>query len=316
MTRRITIEPLPDIRVLRTAAHRPDESDRIRRRAAAGELCRIGRGLFVDASAWSGLNDVQRHLVVIHAVADRMAPGQLVSHRSAAVVLSVPLLDGVPDRVHVTERRALRATANATFVRHADLDAEHSPGAVTTPTGIRTTGPERTAVDLALQQAFVPGVAAVDDLVARGADRDGIREMVLRRGPRGRRRAVRTIEFADPASGSPGESVLRARFDEYGTPRPVLQQRFGMPGAPDAVVDFWFPDQGVVIEFDGAVKYRDRTMRAGRTPEDVVIEEKRREDRLRAMPGVRHVLRVDWSMLWDEARLRAELRRVGIPMSR
>ncbi|WP_144764364.1 hypothetical protein [Curtobacterium sp. 9128] len=185
-----------------------------------------------------------------------------------------------------------------------------------TPDGLRTSGPVRVAADLALTLPLPGAVVALDDLVRRGVDRAAVRRSVERRGPKGRRRALRAIELADPLSDSPGESFARVRFDQFGTERPVLQHRFQESGQPDIVVDFWFPAAGVVVEFDGAVKYRDAGMRGGRSPEDVVIDEKRREDRLRAMPGVRRVVRLTWADLMDENRLRALLRRAGIAMTR
>ena len=316
MTRTIDIAPVPDVPVLRTAANHPDESEAIRRRARAGELMRVVRGRYVDAEAWSRLRPSQRHLVLIDCVADRVRPRQVLSHVSAAVVVGVPVLGELPARVHLTNRGSDARTTNATFVMHADLDPERTLRHLQTSSGLRTTDLERTAADLALTLPVLGAVTALDDLLRRGGDRDEIREMVERRGPKGRRRALRAVEFADPAADSPGESVARLRFDQYGAPPPVLQHRFSSPGEPDIVVDFWFPDQGVVVEFDGEVKYRDRAVRGGRSAEDVVVTEKHREDRLRAMPGVRFVIRLRWADLWDEARLRAELRRAGVPMSR
>src|SRR5674476_401682 len=46
-------------------------------------------------------------------------------------------------------------------------------------------------------------------------------------------------------------------------------------------VDFWWPGARVVGEFDGRVKYG-RANPSGRPPEDVLWDEKLREDRLRA----------------------------------
>lgn len=316
MKRTITVAPTPQTPVFRTSSHRPDESDTVRRRAAAGELTRIGRGIYVDSAGWQTLRPAERHRLRIGAVADRIRSDQVVSHVSAAVVLAVPLVSDPPDRVHLTTPGADRRTTNATFVVHADLSPGSDRTIVTTPDGIRTSGPERVAADLALTMPFTDAVVALDDLLRRGTDRSTVRQTVQRRGPKGRRRALRAIDFADPQSESPGESVGRVRFDQFGTEPPVLQHRFAQSGAPDIVVDFWFPGAGVVIEFDGEVKYRDAQMRGGRSAEDVVIAEKLREDRLRAVPGVRTVIRITWSDLRDEARLRGLLRRAGVRMTR
>ena len=51
-------------------------------------------------------------------------------------------------------------------------------------------------------------------------------------------------------------------------------------------MDAWYEEAGVALEFDGRVKYADPW--GGRSPADVVWEEKRREDEVRAL-GVRFV---------------------------
>lgn len=69
-------------------------------------------------------------------------------------------------------------------------------------------------------------------------------------------------------------------------------------------MDFWWPDANVIGEFDGLVKYRG-TMGQ---PVEVLIAEKRREDRLRALTGAT-VVRVTWRELDDRPALERSLRR-------
>lgn len=74
------------------------------------------------------------------------------------------------------------------------------------------------------------------------------------------------------------------------------------------VADGWYEDAALAVEFDGRIKYV-RPAYGGR-PEDVLFDEKLREDRLRSV-GVRFVRLVDehlgrgWAPV--EARLRREL---------
>ena len=58
------------------------------------------------------------------------------------------------------------------------------------------------------------------------------------------------------------------------------------------------------------MKYRDERYLRGRLPEDVVIAEKYREDRMRA--AVRSFARWDWSVANDRARLAERLRPLGL----
>lgn len=85
-----------------------------------------------------------------------------------------------------------------------------------------------------------------------------------------------------------------------GLPTPELQVEFDDQDGVFARVDFYFREYRTVVEFDGLIKYGDRTA-------DVVMNEKVREDRLRDQ-GV-EVVRVIWSDLLDPARLAARIRR-------
>ncbi|MFJ3384261.1 MULTISPECIES: hypothetical protein [unclassified Curtobacterium] len=300
------------------AAHdsRPDEAAALRRRARAGELVRIAHGRYADAAAWAVLRAEERHRLLARAVIDRIPTGHHVSHLSAAALTGVPFLGRWPERVHLTSTGQDRRTTNATFVVHADFDPVSDGRLRFHVDGLVMTDPTRTAIDLAMTLPFRDAVVALDHLLRIGADRDAVSAGLDRRSTRGRRRARRSLAFADPMSDSAGESVARVRLDEYGTPTPVLQHRFTESGMPDIVVDFWFPEHGVVIEFDGEAKYRDPAMRGGRSAEQVALDEKYREDRLRAMPGVRTVVRLRWADLWDELAFRAKLRRAALPMAR
>ena len=295
---------------------RPDEAAAIRRRARSGELLRIAHGRYVDARTWEGLRAEQRHHLLVRSLVDRIRPAFVVSHLSAAAVLGVPYLHTWPERVHLIRPGQDARTTNATFIVHADLDPTMRASWRFPLDSLVVTGFDRTAVDLALTLPFLDAVVALDRLMLLGADREQVAAGIARRGRRGRRRASRAVEFADGAADSAAESVVRVRLDQYGAPTPVLQRRFSEPGEPDIVVDLWLPDQGVAIEFDGEVKYRDARLRGGRSAEDVVIAEKHREDRLRGFREVRGVIRYRWKDLWNEPAFRAKLRRAGVPMTR
>ena len=97
-------------------------------------------------------------------------------------------------------------------------------------------------------------------------------------GPRERSRAV---ALADGRAESPLETRGRLRIVGAGLPTPELQVEIRVGGRLVGVVDAWFEDAAVAVEFDGRVKYTDPWR--GRTPEQVLWEEKRREDELRAL---------------------------------
>ncbi|WP_139196578.1 MULTISPECIES: hypothetical protein [unclassified Curtobacterium] len=183
--------------------------------------------------------------------------------------------------------------------------------------GRRLTDMVSTVADLSISYELRLAVPAVDVALQCGVTEQEIRDELERRGAvHGRHRAQVALDLADAASESPGESVARVALDEVGAPRPVLQQVFRDAAGFIGRVDFWFPEHGVVLEFDGRSKYVDPVLRAaGRSAADVVVDEKRREDRLRRHPEVRGVGRFGWAEANDAEALRAVLHAVGLPTS-
>ncbi|WP_222264892.1 hypothetical protein [Modestobacter marinus] len=96
----------------------------------------------------------------------------------------------------------------------------------------------------------------------------------------GASRAVRAVTLADGRAESPLET--RGRLRVVGSGLPVFQPQVEIRAGRQllAVVDGWYDDAALAVEFDGQLKctapWRDRT------PAQVVWDEKRREDELRA----------------------------------
>jgi hypothetical protein len=68
-----------------------------------------------------------------------------------------------------------------------------------------------------------------------------------------------------------------------GLPVPILQQAFYDAAGLIGYVDFWWPEFGLIGEFDGNGKYLRDELLDGRTTSEIIMEEKRRENRLRAL---------------------------------
>jgi hypothetical protein len=120
------------------------------------------------------------------------------------------------------------------------------------------------------------------------------------------------VEFADPLAGSAAESFARVVFAEIGAPEPVLQHEFVTRGGPRSV-DFWFPDHGVAVEFDGRAKYTQDRWLHGRTPVDAFVDEKRRHEDLLMCDGLDELVRIEWRDLQAPERLAARLGAAGVP---
>jgi hypothetical protein len=304
--------PLPPLLHIDSVGHQTREAAALRRRAARGELRRLATGTYVAADLWQALTPRRRHVLRALAVVDRLDARVVVSHRSAAAVHDVPVIGEWPEQVHVTDP-ARRSTQTSTgVVRHA---APLTPEEARVVRSLRVTSPARTAVDLALTSSFRDGVAALDGVLhSRSSTRDELTAALeARPTARGRVGARRALTFAHAGAESAGESWCRVLLRQLGAPPPVLQQAFPWAGGRD-VVDFWWPEFGIVLEFDGLSKYTQARLLKGRTPSRVVIDEKIREDRIRDRPEVRGFGRTVWDELEHPAKLRAELLRVGLPL--
>jgi hypothetical protein len=101
---------------------------------------------------------------------------------------------------------------------------------------------------------------------------------------------------------------------ELGFPIPELQVDFSDRRGFIGTVDFWWPDQQLIGEFDGVAKYIRLEYTSGRSAAEVVVDEKNRENRLRAR-GPR-VTRWDWSIAKSPALLLEHLTGAGLSSSR
>jgi hypothetical protein len=198
----------------------------------------------------------------------------------------------MPQGVHVSSRAGLQ--------RHCDALPDDD---VTTHLGIRCTTLDRTVFDLARSLSFEAAVVVADAALRRAAF-DGTtydvnaaeewRDRMLARaarasGLRGVRQAVEAIRFADGRSESPAEGVGRVQLMRLGFERVRLQTRVPGPNGREYRVDIEIEDAAAFLEIDGMTKYRDEAMRSGLTIDEVILEEKRREDWIRGRTQHRFV---------------------------
>ncbi|PZE36180.1 hypothetical protein DEJ31_10505 [Curtobacterium sp. MCPF17_031] len=282
--------------------------------ADRGALVRLAPGRFVDAERWRAADARVRHLARLDVVDELTAPRLVLSHVSALALHGLPWSGEFPEVVDVIDPE--RETSQSLRLLRKHPGKGRSMGLARASSGRPATDLRSTVVDIALTQDLRRSVPVLDVALQRGVDRSALRaELNAKRAVHGRDRARFAIEFADPGSGSVGESIARVALHELGAPRPGLQTEFHDATGFVARVDFWFPDHGVVLEFDGAAKYRDPAMRAaGLTAEDVLLQEKRREDRLRRVSDVRRLGRFGWPETQDTERLRALLLGLGLPL--
>lgn len=306
---------LKDITYVRDIREASGDDRPLRRAVRTGDSVRIHRGAYMALDDWRALDtdDRHRHQAIAAAHASRSHP--TLSHHSAAVVWGVPIVEHHPQVVHVLTTEAAGTRSENGFRRHG---TRHPELGIVDIAGIRATGLERTLVEFVVDVGFRSAVAALD--WALGSEQRGgaprttrgrIDEAAARLGiVKGRRKLRRALDFADPRAGSAGESLSRAVMHEWRFPAPELQTEFRDSRGLVGYVDFWWPDHALIGEFDGKGKYMEMKYLLGKTPAEAVLEEKAREDRLRAL-GPR-VTRWDWKTMMGRG-LPAQLIAAGLP---
>jgi hypothetical protein len=248
-------------------------------------LTRVRRGYFRATAA--ELTASEQYRMRIFATADARPSGLTFSHASAAELWGCPQLLGDTSFVHATQPGRARRTTAGVRVHRSAIPDEHL---LVLDSGLAVTSPAWTAVQLAATGALPGVLLPLDHLVrAIGEERGDdtatvVDDLVAMVPPRlkGGARAVRHLRLADARSGSAGESLSRGQMVLLGVPMPELQVRLPRADEPgEDVLDFDWPELGVFGEFDGQAKYVRQEYTQGRTPDQVLWDEKAREDRIR-----------------------------------
>jgi len=283
----------------------------------AGRLVRASRGVYRWAAART--NDPDRraddeYVARIRGASLRASGPFIVAGMSAAALWQLPVLGNWPESVMVSSPRAAGGRSNAHLSR--SYVGYRPPTQLVD--GLTVTTLARTVADVARCETMERAVAVADAaLRGRRAEpgaraRKPITKAAIHReldslgAAPGIARARGVIAFADGASGSAGESGSRVTIRRCGLPAPVLQQRFEDAEGLIGFTDFWWPGAGTVGEFDGRGKYLREEFANGRTVAQIVVDEKVREDRLRAL-GLK-VVRWGWRDALDARALGAKLR--------
>ena len=188
--------------------------------------------------------------------------------------------------------------------------------------GLLVTGRIRTVLDLAAFTSFTEAVAPLDHVLRpdRTLRLPAVTKAELEAGIGSRysaaagRRVLTAVAFADPLSGSAGESYSRALIHVAGFEAPVLQQAIHDEAGLVGYTDFYWKQAKVVGEFDGVEKYVKPEYLKGRTASQTVVEEKKRENRIRATGF--NVVRWDWADLMEPGKLERKLAAAGVPRRR
>jgi len=280
----------------------------IARAVSLGQLVRIRRGIYVEASRYAQLEPDGVHRLLVCATETVKGPA-VVSHESAAAMHQLPMIGQWPSVVHATAPGAAGGSSSRGIHKHTSLNEPE----IVTINGVVVTSLERTLIDVASKRSLVVSTAMIDKALRdKKTSKDALWTELIDAGARpGSKRAGFAIDFADGRSGSEGESLSRARMWELGFEAPQLQIVVEV-GRSRFEVDFGWEGVALFGEFDGAIKYTRAAILAGREPGEVVMNEKSREDSIRAETG-RSFVRWTWDDAISPQKFERKLAAAGVP---
>jgi ribosomal protein L18 len=272
-----------------------------------GSLHRLRYGAYVDATSWQACDLVGRHGLVARAALKRAQAAVVVSHTSALGEWDVPIWDMQLGEVHLTRVDRLAGRREAGVIQHL---GELRDGDVMDLNGIKVTSATRTALDCATVMDTEHAVTVVNDLLYRKLT--SVKELAegqefMTKWPGSLRHGL-VLQLADGrCGGSVGEGRTLYLIFRQGLPMAEPQFPIKTPaGNVFAYVDFAWPEYGVFLEFDGRIKYQE-LLGEGESPTDVVLREKKRQDRIERLTGWR-CIRITWADLYHPERTAALIR--------
>lgn len=256
---------------------------------------RLHHGVYADRDVVDGATSPQAaHLLQSAATIAAIAGPAHLFAASASVVHDAPFDRAVLGQVHVVrplglDSRALRRRVTARDRLEPAIIHQHAlrEEDVTVVRGLPVVSRPLAALSTAALSTPEWAVVTLDAACWQSPETLTTLEELLERWPR--LRGIGTVRHVLPCvrtgAQTPLESLSRFRFLAHGLPEPELQAPLHDSDGLIGYVDMLWRELGVVGEADGAVKYTGR---------DVVLDEKVREDRIRALGYI--VVR--WT--WDE----------------
>jgi len=284
------------------------------KRVRSGALVRVRHGVYVDGPTWRAMKPWRQYRVRVQAAGETFQKPTIFARHSSASVWDIPFI-GQNHPVRALTLRNDGGRSRAGVSRHF---AAREGLEVVKLEGLLVTDRVRTVLDLAAFSPFAEAIAPLDHVLRPDPARQlpALTKDELEAGigqiysAAAARRIRAAIAFADPASASAGESWSRGLIHVAGFEPPILQQRFTDAAGLVGYSDFYWKESRIVGEFDGEEKYVKPGFLKGRTTSEAVVEEKKRENRLRSL-GFR-VERWDWADLAAVGTLERKLAAAGV----
>jgi hypothetical protein len=269
---------------------------------------RVRRGAYTFADIWQKADPVGRHKIRARAVMRSLGGKVALSHVTAMIEHGALTWDVNLSRVHVTRLDGAAGRTEKDVVHHEGLCLDDD---VVEKDGMLLIRPARAAVEAASLASTESALVTLDSalhLELTDPDELVTTFRAMERWPFTQKVHV-AVGLADGRAESVGESRSRYLCWVHGLPAPVLQFHVhDASGTLVGITDFAWPDERLLGEFDGKVKYG-RLLKPGEEPGDVVFEEKRREDQLREITRWQMV-RLVWADLYRGPATAARIRRL------
>jgi hypothetical protein len=279
----------------------------IRRLLADDVLVRVRTGAYTDKKNHEQLDAAGRHGLLARAVHQRACTEVVLSHVSGLPEYDAPVWGLDLADVHLTRADGRAGRHEAGVHQHCGKLEDDD---VVDRHGVRVITPTRLALEVTTVASAEAGLVVVNHFLHCGmTTKDELLERyaVMERWPNTLRTGL-VLHRADGRVETVGESRTLHLILDAGLPTPVPQYPIkDESGRVIHRVDFAWPELGLFLEFDGKVKY-EKLLKPGQRAADVVIAEKKREQRICELTGWR-CLRIDWSDLAHPARTAELIRR-------
>ncbi len=277
----------------------------LRRSVRRSQVVKVRHGAYAFTDEWARLDDVGRHAVLTRAAMRTLGDNVAASHHSACALHEMDLWDVGLDVAHVTRLDGGAGRYEGGVRHHEGLVL---PDDVQLVDGMQVMRPERAALESAMLSGVERGLVTVNSGLHRELfDRRqlGAQYQLMQSWPESQHLQLVT-RLADGRIQSVGESRSSFLFWSQGLPLPQPQYEVNDGSTLVGVTDFAWPQYGLIVEFDGRLKYQ-KYLRPGEEPGDAVFREKQREDYIRRVTGW-VVIRLVWADLGHPARTAAVLR--------
>lgn len=255
-----------------------------------GELVRLRRGAYVDASSWSSLYPSDKHLTQMKALA--LLGQYIFTHESAALAHGLPVLT-IPRKIHLSALGNGKGAIAGTH-RHC-FDA---PPETVQVAGLTVTTAARTVVDCAKTLSLPEALCIADGALFRHlVTPTDLASALVSASGRGVRTCRRVAELMSALAESPGETLTRLGLVQAGIG--FTEQYWIYGDHPPYRADFTIDGYMLIIEFDGDIKFRDNSQQA-------VLAERKRERALQNEGWT--VVRLEWKDVRNPGRVAALVR--------